>query len=114
MYIPIIGLALRSVGFVFLSRNIEKDSHRLERRINQLRRQGLHGLEPMWFLIFPEGTNLNSAGRAKSARWARKQEIEDMQHLLLPHSTGTYLCLKRLGDTVDWIYDCTLTYDGVL
>lgn len=68
---------------------------------------------PMWMLIFPEGTNLSKNGRKKSAAWAQKQNISDLQHALLPRSTGLHFCLEQLGDTVEWIYDCTLAYEGI-
>lgn len=67
----------------------------------------------MWLLMFPEGTNLSRNGRAASVRWAKKQGIPDLEYQLIPRSTGTYFCLKGLDSTVEWVYDCTLAYDGV-
>ncbi|KAL2040009.1 hypothetical protein N7G274_007412 [Stereocaulon virgatum] len=112
-YIPIVGLGLRFAGFVFMSRKMKKDGPRLTRRLNQLTRRGPNGLAPMWLMMFPEGTNLSRNGRAKSVKWAGKQGIPDLQYQLIPRSTGTYFCLKALEGTLDWVYDCTLAYDGV-
>jgi len=67
----------------------------------------------MWLLIFPEGTNLSSNGRINSKKWADKVGLEDMQHLLLPRSTGLHFCIQELRNTVDWLYDCTIAYEGV-
>lgn len=113
-YIPIVGLCLKFAGFVYMSRKMETDQARLARRLAQLRRRSTNGkLHPMWLMMFPEGTNLSKNARAKSMRWAQKQGRPDMQYLLLPRSAGTFLCLKALDRTVEWIYDCTLAYDGI-
>ena len=112
-YIPIVGLGLRFAGFVFMSRKMKKDGPRLTRRMNQLTRRGPNGLAPMWLMMFPEGTNLSKNGRAKSVKWAGKQGTPDMRYQLIPRSTGTYFCLKALEGALDWMYDCTLAYDGV-
>lgn len=112
-YIPIVGLGLRFAGFVFMSRKMKTDGPRLARRMSQLSRRSGNKLNPMWLLMFPEGTNLSKNGRAKSVKWAERCGTPDMKYQLIPRSTGTYFCLKALGDTVEWLYDCTLAYDGV-
>ncbi len=67
----------------------------------------------MWLMMFPEGTNLSTNGRAKSVKWAEKKGEKDLKYTLIPRSTGTYFCLKALNETLEWVYDCTLAYDGV-
>jgi lysocardiolipin and lysophospholipid acyltransferase len=111
-YIPFVGLGLRLAGFIFMSRKMQTDQPRLAHRMKQLSLRGSKGLNPMWLLIFPEGTNLGINGRAKSNQWAAKQGIEDMKYQLIPRSTGTYFCLKALEGNLEWVYDCTVAYDG--
>jgi len=67
----------------------------------------------MWLLLFPEGTNASQDGRDKSASWAKKIGVNDMQNTLLPRSSGSFFCLNELKDTVDYLYDCTVVYEGV-
>jgi lysocardiolipin and lysophospholipid acyltransferase len=74
---------------------------------------GANDLDPMWLLIFPEGTNLSFNGRRKSKAWSDKSGIPDMRHQLLPRKTGLLFCLDELADTVEWIYDCTVAYEGI-
>lgn len=113
-YIPIVGLGLRLAGFVFMSRKMKTDQPRLTRRLAQLTRRNPEGkLVPMWLLMFPEGTNLSKNGRAASVKWAKRQDLPDLRFQLIPRSTGTYFCLKGLDNTVEWVYDCTLAYDGI-
>ncbi|TPX12893.1 uncharacterized protein E0L32_006773 [Thyridium curvatum] len=117
-YIPVIGTGMMFYGFIFMSRKMAVDQPRMAHRLGKLKTRhtapdGRSYLNPMWLLLFPEGTNLSNNGRAKSARWAEKSGLVDMQHLLLPRSTGMYFCLSELKDTVEYVYDCTVAYEGV-
>lgn len=119
-YIPIIGPGMMFYGFIFLARNWAKDQARFHYRLQKLNNShkgAMAGpgdeLDPMWLLIFPEGTNLSNNGRKASQKWAAKQGLQDMRHLLLPRTTGLQFCLKELRGSVEWIYDCTITYEGV-
>ncbi|KAE8449106.1 hypothetical protein EG329_008489 [Mollisiaceae sp. DMI_Dod_QoI] len=118
-HIPIIGWGMRFFGFVFMSRKMATDQPRLAHRLKQLKERhagpmsGSSGLDPMWLLLFPEGTNASDNGRAKSASWAKKIGIKDMSHVLIPRSTGMFFCLNELKGTVDYVYDCTLAYEGI-
>ena len=117
-YVPVIGQGMMFYGFVFMARKWASDKSRLEHRLKQLKERhsgamaGGSGHDPMWLLIFPEGTNLSANTRKGSKKWAEKQKIPDMEHTLLPRSTGMFFCLQQLEGTVDYIYDCTLGYEG--
>lgn len=118
-YIPVIGPGIMFFGFVFMARKWTHDKPRLEHRLQKLKSRhggpmsGSQSLDPMWLMIFPEGTNLSGNTRKKSAAWARKQGIQDFEHQLLPRSTGLLFCLRELKGTVDWVYDCTVAYEGI-
>jgi 1-acyl-sn-glycerol-3-phosphate acyltransferase len=118
-YVPVLGWGMMFYGFIFMSRKMAKDQPRLAHRINKLKEKhsgplsGSEGLDPMWLLIFPEGTNASDNGRRKSKAWAEKAGLKDMEHQLLPRSTGMYFCLNELDGTVEYVYDCTLAYEGI-
>lgn len=118
-FIPIIGQGMMFYGFIFLSRKWATDEARFKYRINKLNTRhrgplsGSQSLDPVWLLIFPEGTNMSKNGRINSKKWAEKTGVEDLQHLLLPRHTGLQYCLQGLNGTLDWIYDCTLVYEGI-
>jgi 1-acyl-sn-glycerol-3-phosphate acyltransferase len=118
-YIPIIGPGIMFYGFVFMARNWARDKPRLQHRLQKLKSRhggpmsGSESLDPMWLMIFPEGTNLSGNTRRKSANWAEKQGIGDFQYQLLPRSTGLLYCLQELRGTLDWVYDCTVAYEGI-
>ena len=118
-YIPVLGPGMMFYGFVFMARNWARDKPRLQHRLQKLKRRhhdplsGSQALDPMWLMIFPEGTNLSANGRASSKKWADKQGLQDLQHLLIPRSTGLLYCLQELQNTVEWVYDCTVAYEGI-
>lgn len=119
-YIPFFGPGMLFYGFIFLARNWLKDKPRLQHRLRKLK-LGTGGpmsnpsskLDPMWLLIFPEGTNLSGNTRKKSVAFAQKEGLEDMKYQLLPRSTGLQFCLQELEGTVEWLYDCTIAYEGI-
>ena len=107
--IPIIGWSAQFYNFIFLARNWEEDQRRFKKALARLNSV----TQPMWLIIFPEGTNLSSTTREKSKAWAEKNKLQDMKHQLLPRSTGLRFCLNELKDTTEWLYDCTIAYEGV-
>ncbi|KAF2114906.1 acyltransferase-domain-containing protein [Lophiotrema nucula] len=118
-YIPVLGQGMLFYGFIFLSRKWSKDQERFAYRLRKLNSvhhgpmSGSQELDPMWLLIFPEGTNLSANGRASSKKWADKNGIPDLRHCMLPRSTGLLFCLNELRNTVEYTYDCTVAYEGV-
>ncbi|KYK57147.1 1-acylglycerol-3-phosphate acyltransferase [Drechmeria coniospora] len=117
-FIPLIGMGMMFYGFIFMSRKMATDQPRLAHRIRKLSQKmtdpkGKPYMSPMWLLLFPEGTNLSSNGRKKSAQWAEKNGIKDVEHVMLPRSTGIFFCLNELKGTVEYLYDCTVAYEGI-
>ncbi|KAI7538992.1 acyltransferase-domain-containing protein [Hortaea werneckii] len=109
-------------GFIFMARKWAKDQERMRYRIQKLSTQhsgpmsGKEGgstLDPMWLLIFPEGTNISGNTRQGSRKFSEKSGITDMRHQLLPRSTGLQFCLQELHGTVEYLYDCTIGYEGI-
>jgi len=67
-YIPLIGTGMMFYGFIFMSRKMATDQPRLAYRLNKLKQKktdpkGKPYLDPMWLLLFPEGTNLSAQYR---------------------------------------------------
>ncbi|KID97136.1 Phospholipid/glycerol acyltransferase, partial [Metarhizium majus ARSEF 297] len=117
-YIPFIGTGMMFYGFIYMSRKMATDQPRLAYRLNKLKQKkidpsGKAYFDPMWLLLFPEGTNLSRNGRKKSSLWAEKNGLKDPDHVMLPRSTGIFFCLNELKDTVDYVYDCTVAYEGI-
>ena len=107
--IPVIGWGMQFSQFIFLKRKWEQDKPRMAAHLQKFNKPG----QPMWLMMFPEGTNLADSTREASKQWAAKNGIHDMQHTLLPRSTGLQFMLQELHETVEYIYDCTIAYEGV-
>ncbi|OAA78539.1 Phospholipid/glycerol acyltransferase [Akanthomyces lecanii RCEF 1005] len=117
-WIPIMGTGMMFFGFIFMSRKMATDRPRLAHRLQKLRQlksdpNGNKYYDPMWLLLFPEGTNLSANGRRKSSTWAAKNDLQDPEHVMLPRSTGTFFCLNELKGSVEYVYDCTVAYEGI-
>ena len=107
--IPVIGWGMQFAQFIFLKRKWEQDKPRMAAHLQKFN----NPKDPMWLMMFPEGTNLADSTREASRKWAERNGIDDMQHTLLPRSTGLQFILQELQNTVDYIYDCTIAYEGV-
>jgi len=117
-YIPLLGQGMMFYGFIFMSRKWVSDKPRLHHRLEKLKTKrtdsvpGTRLFNPMWLLIFPEGTNLSRNTKRISDAYGEKHDIRPFKHQLLPRSTGSFFCLQQLKGTVDWVYDCTVGYEG--
>lgn len=107
--IPVIGWGMQFAQFIFLKRKWEQDKPRMAAHLQKFN----NPKDPMWLMMFPEGTNLADSTREASKEWAEKNGIDDMRHMLLPRSTGLHFILQELRQTVDYVYDCTIAYEGV-
>jgi len=121
-YVPLLGPAMMFYGFIFMARKWAKDQERMRYRLQKLSTrhsgpmsgtQGGEQLDPMWLLIFPEGTNVSANTRDGSQKFAAKSGIPDMRHQILPRSTGLQFCLQELNGTAEYLYDCTIGYEGI-
>lgn len=117
-YIPVIGQGMSFYGFIFMARKWLSDKPRLQHRLEKLKTKnegsnsGSPAFDPMWLLIFPEGTNLSANTKGRSAAYGQKQGLPSMKHALNPRSTGLFFCLQQLRGTIDWVYDSTVSYEG--
>lgn len=117
-YIPVVGQGMMFYGFIFMARKWLSDKPRLEHRLQKLKTQnsgsksGQSQYDPMWLLIFPEGTNLSINTKRRSDEYGAKQGLPSFKHEILPRSTGLFFCLQQLRGTVDWVYDSTIAYEG--
>lgn len=109
--IPVLGHGMDFFSWIFLSRNWESDKVELERSLDRLSHSGKQ--QPMWLLLFPEGTNLSKRSLAISSKWAEKHGLPQSDLILLPRTRGLRVCLERLAGSVDWLYDCTMAYEGL-
>ncbi|KAJ1301422.1 hypothetical protein OPQ81_008682 [Rhizoctonia solani] len=114
-WIPIVGWGMQFFRFIFLARSWAHDKQRLTSHLTQLARTAAGGQLPFLLLLFPEGTLVSPQTRPLSAKYAAKTGIQDMQHILLPRSTGLLFCLRALAPHMPSLklLDVTVAYPGI-
>lgn len=114
-WIPIVGWGMQFFQFIFLARSWAHDKQRLTSHLTRLARTAAGGQLPFLLLLFPEGTLVSPQTRPLSAKYATKIGIQDMQHILLPRSTGLLFCLRALAPHMPSLklLDVTVAYPGI-
>jgi hypothetical protein len=97
--------------YIFLSRKWHVDRPRI---VNGLTRAKSDN-NPMWLLLFPEGTVIDEQSKLSSQRYAKKAGITDFnaKYVLLPRSTGLYHTLRCLEEKTEYLYDFTISFSGL-
>ncbi|KAF9392776.1 hypothetical protein CPB97_010152 [Podila verticillata] len=69
--------------------------------------------DPLWLVVFPEGTVVSKDTRKRSAAFAEKAGLADHRHVLLPRTSGLFVCINKLRGSVEYVYDATVGYSGI-
>lgn len=107
--IPIIGSGMEFFEFIFLKRKLSLDKDTL---INSLQKISKND-EKFWLLIFPEGAIISEETKKISEEYALKNNIPNMNHVLIPKTTGLNICAQNLLKDIGCIYDLTIGYKGI-
>ncbi|ORY05523.1 acyltransferase-domain-containing protein [Basidiobolus meristosporus CBS 931.73] len=108
-HIPIFGWGMQFFDFIFLKRSWATDQAHLTQHLNRLSRS----VDPLWLILFPEGTVISDCTRKKSNAFAAKEKIYTPKNVLLPRSTGMHFCCSQLRKSVNYVYDLTVGYEGL-
>lgn len=140
--LPIFGYGMKNFRFIFVSRKWAQDKITLHNGLGTIDANSrgvgpLAGQSPLrvdpngeifwdtnifdeskvcWpysLILFPEGTNLSSKTRQKSAAFAEKISRQPFENVLLPHITGLRFALLALRPSLEVVYDVTIGYSGV-
>ncbi|CAN0189533.1 unnamed protein product [Discosporangium mesarthrocarpum] len=121
-HVPLLGWALRGLGFIFLQRDWAKDKHNLDRQLEAFMEDDF----PLRLLLFPEGTTINTLAMSTCKEYAEKESRPTFNHLLLPRVTGFKACVEAFasaggrgrpgrwgrGEEGRVVYDVTIGYTG--
>jgi len=104
-YVPVVGWAWNFSDVAFLERNLDKDSEIMKKSI-----EGLSDYpDPVWLLIFAEGTRMNPEKLEASRDFARSRNLPVLRHCLTPRTKGFSYVIKNMDSTkFPTIYDVTL------
>ncbi|KAG0367817.1 hypothetical protein BGZ54_003192 [Gamsiella multidivaricata] len=100
---------MRFFDFILLKRNDwAHDKRAIEENLDRASKGG-----PLWLVVFPEGTVVSKGTRKRSTAFAEKAGLTDHRHVLLPRTSGLFVCISKLRGSVEYIYDATVGYSGV-
>ena len=106
-WIPIVGWSWQFAEIIFLERNWEKDKAVMEKQVANL----VDYPDPVWLLLFAEGTRYTAAKHAASIEFAQRAGLEPLQHLFMPRTKGFLLTVDQVRGRFPAIYSCTLAFD---
>lgn len=109
-YVPGLGWGMLFLDNIFLKRNWNLDADTIAATFQRI----TSARAPFWLLMFSEGTRFTPARAQESARWARKEGLEPLRHVLFPRPKGFQATVLALRPHAQAVYDVTLGYpDGV-
>lgn len=83
-YVPIMGWAFAMQEYVFLTRSYEKDKDSIMKQVQQLG----DFPDPIWLLLFPEGTRFTAAKHVDALRFLKEKQLAPLHHHLAPRTKG--------------------------
>ncbi|CEF63402.1 Lysocardiolipin acyltransferase 1 [Strongyloides ratti] len=106
--IPGAGYSMCCNAFIFLKRTFLKDQASIDTILTYYR----DTQNPYQILLFPEGTDKDDLGVARSNAYAEKFGLEKYEYVLHPRTTGFIHIVKKLRELnyIDFIYDVTVGY----
>ncbi|KAG0327340.1 hypothetical protein BGZ99_007810 [Dissophora globulifera] len=100
---------MRFFDFILLKRNDwAHDKRAIEDNLDRTSKK-----DPLWLMVFPEGTVVSKGTRKRSAAFAEKAGLTDHRHVLLPRTSGLFVCINKLRGSVEYLYDATVGYSGI-
>ncbi|KAJ1733681.1 hypothetical protein LPJ72_002749 [Coemansia sp. Benny D160-2] len=107
--VPLFGWGMQFLDFMFLKRKWSDD----EKTFTDHMRRIVEHDDPAWLLIFPEGTVICNKRKEISDKFAKKMELRQPEHTLLPRVHGSRVCLNKLRQRIPYLYDLTIGYEGL-
>jgi lysocardiolipin and lysophospholipid acyltransferase len=103
---PIFGWAFWVFEFLMLDRKWEVDSPVIESYLESFKDPA----DPIWLVIFPEGTDFTEQKRDRGNLLAKENGLPELVNVLQPRTRGFVTCLSRLRPSLDAVYDLTIGY----
>ncbi|XP_031479553.1 probable 1-acyl-sn-glycerol-3-phosphate acyltransferase 5 isoform X1 [Nymphaea colorata] len=106
MKLPIFGWGFHIFDFIPVERKWEHD----ELLIREMLSTFLDPLDPLWLIVFPEGTDYTEQKCLRSQQHAKENGLPILKHVLLPKTKGFSVCTELLRNSLDKVYDVTIGY----
>lgn len=106
--LPIFGWAFFVLEFLLIDRRWKADEHVFDAMLSTFKSVQ----DPLWLVIFPEGTDYTEEKCLESQKFAEENGLPKLHHVLLPRTKGVQACLEHLHDSVSAVYDLTVAYSN--
>lgn len=103
---PIFGWGFHILEFILVERKWEVDEPVIESMLSTFK----DPQDPLWLILFPEGTDFTEQKCLRSQRFAEENHLPILKNVLQPKTKGFYSCLTLLRDSLDAVYDVTIAY----
>lgn len=106
----LVGWGTQVGGFIFLSRKWSNDEQLISNALQYFNKSHY----PLQLLLFPEGTDLSEANKARSQQFARDNQLKVYNHVLQPRTKGFIKCIEEMckSNYLHSIVDITIAYTG--
>lgn len=109
--VPIFGTLLRLAEFSFLTRSWATDKDKFLKALASLRTYSESG-NPLWFVLYPEGTRFTKEKQAYSQAYAATKELRPTTHVLFPRYKAFTAIVSTLRGQFDGVIDATFMFEG--
>lgn len=104
--VPIFGWGFYILEFILVERKWELDKPVIESMLATFK----DPRDPLWLVLFPEGTDFTEQKCIKSQRYAEEHGLPILNNVLSPRTKGFTACLESLRGSLDAVYDVTIGY----
>ncbi|KAG6671136.1 hypothetical protein I3843_Q013400 [Carya illinoinensis] len=106
MKLPVLGWGFHILEFIAVERKWEIDESVLCNMLSTFK----NPQDPLWLVLFPEGTNFTEEKCKKSRKFAAEAKLPMMFNVLLPKTKGFCFCLEALRGSLNAVYDVSIAY----
>lgn len=100
-YLPVIGWGWYFSEFVFLERKWKEDQTLIRQQLSKVAEYK----DPLWVLLYCEGTRFTAEKHIQSMVVAREKGLPELKRHLLPRTKGFFLSVRQLKGNVPAVYD---------
>ncbi|KAF5739404.1 phospholipid/glycerol acyltransferase family protein [Tripterygium wilfordii] len=106
MKLPVLGWGFHILEFISVERKWEVDEPILRQMLSTFK----NPRDPLWLVVFPEGTDFTEQKCQRSQKFAAEVGLPILTNVLLPKTRGFSVCVEELRSSLDAVYDVSIAY----
>ncbi|KAJ6679254.1 LYSOPHOSPHATIDYL ACYLTRANSFERASE 5-RELATED [Salix purpurea] len=97
MKLPVFGWGFHILEFISVERKWEVDEPAMRQMLSTFK----DSRDPLWLVLFPEGTDFSEQKCQRSQKFASEVGLPVLANVLLPKTRGFHVCLEVLQNSLD-------------